>query len=182
MKKFLFAAAAVISAPAFAQSATDSQDLTVTANVQQECSIANPADVVFATVNINEGAGANALLLKNGSQATTQNVWVSCNYAAKLSAASANGGLLNAAGAALAANDPLDFTNLIDYRVKLTATDTSFPVLDFRTNGAGQSSVNAAGAFHNNAALEIRIDRDDTSRRPVAGTYTDVATLTVGPV
>ena len=182
MKKFLFAAAAVIATPAFAQSATDSQDLTVTANVQQECSIANPADVVFATVNINEGAGANALLLKNGSQATTQNVWVSCNYAAKLSAASANGGLLNAAGAALASNDPLDFTNLIEYRVKLTATDTSFPVLDFRTNGAGQSSVNAAGAFHNNAALEIRIDRDDTSRRPVAGTYTDVATLTVGPV
>ena len=156
MKKFLFAAAAVISAPAFAQSATDSQDLTVTANVQQECSI--------------------------GSQATTQNVWVSCNYAAKVSAASTNGGLLNAAGAALAANDPLDFTNLIEYRVKLTATDSSFPVLDFRTNGAGQSSVNAAGAFHNNAALEIRIDRDDTSRRPVAGTYTDVATLTVGPV
>lgn len=185
MKKFLFAAmasTAILATPAFAQSSTDSQDLLVTANVQQECSIANPTDVVFATVNINEGAGANALLLKNGSQATTQSVWVSCNYAAKVSAASANGGLLNAAGAALAANDPLDFTNLIEYRVKLTATDASFPVLDFRTNGAGQSSVNAAGAFHNNAALEIRIDRDDTSRRPVAGTYTDVATLTVGPV
>ena len=106
MKKFLFAAAAVIATPAFAQSATDSQDLTVTANVQQECSIANPADVVFATVNINEGAGANALLLKNGSQATTQNVWVSCNYAARVAMTSTNGGLTNPAGASLVANDP----------------------------------------------------------------------------
>lgn len=185
MKKLLIvamASSALAASPAFAQSATDSQDMAVSGTVQQECSIANPTDVNFPVVNINEGAGATALLLRNGSQAQTQNVWVSCNYAAKVSAASANGGLLNAAGATLAANDPLDFTNIIEYRVKLTASDSSFPVLDFRTNGAGQSSVNAAGAFHNNATLEVRIDRDDTARRPVAGTYSDVTTLTVGPV
>ncbi len=185
MKKFLFAAAAstaLLATPAFAQSATDSQDIAVNAVVQQECSLANPTDVTFPVVNINEGAGANALLLKNGSQAQSQSVWVSCNYAAKISAASANGGLLNAAGASLVNTDSADFTNLIEYRIKLTATDSSFPTLDFRTNGAGQSSVNAAGAFHNNATLEVRIDRDDTAKRPVAGTYSDVATITVGPV
>ena len=184
MKKILIAAlaATTLSTPAFAQSNTDSADVVVNGTVQQECSIADPTAVNFPVVNINEGAGANALLLKNGSQAVTQNIYVSCNYAAKVSASSANGGLLNAAGVALAANDPLDFTNLIEYRVKLTATDSSFPVLDFRTNGVGASSVNAAGAFHNNAALEVRIDRDDTSKRPVAGSYTDTTTLTVGPV
>src|SRR3546814_11264022 len=84
---------------------TDTVDLLVNATVLDECSIENPTDVTFATVNINEGAGANALLLKNGNQHDTQNIYVSCNYAAKLTATSANGGLLNAPGAALAAND-----------------------------------------------------------------------------
>ncbi|MGV1682863.1 spore coat protein U domain-containing protein [Sphingopyxis sp. NJF-3] len=186
MNKILFAAVvstAFISSSAFAQSSTDSVDLNINATVNQECSIADPSDVVFAEVNINEGAGANALLLKNGSQSNTQNVYVSCNYAAKLSAASANGGLFNAAGATLVANDPNDFTDLIEYRIELTSTDNSFSKLDFRTNGHSQSNpVNAPGAFHNEAKLKVYIDRDDTAKRPVAGTYTDTATLTVGPV
>jgi hypothetical protein len=186
MNKILFAAVvstAFISSSAFSQSSTDSVDLNINATVNQECSNADPSDVVFAEVNINEGAGANALLLKNGSQSNTQNVYVSCNYAAKLSAASANGGLFNSAGATLVANDPNDFTDLIEYRLELTSTDNSFSKLDFRTNGHSQSNpVNAPGAFHNEAKLKVYIDRDDTAKRPVAGTYTDTATLTVGPV
>ena len=184
MKKFLIAAVAstaFIANPAFAQSATDSTDLTINGTVQQECSIADPAAVAF-DVNINEGAGPNALLLKNGSQSDTQSIWVSCNYAAKLAAASANGGLFNAAGADLVANDPADFTDKINYRVQLTATDGSFDPLDFRTRLEASDSVNAGGAFHNNATLRVVIDRDDTAKRPVAGDYTDTTTLTVGPV
>ena len=81
------------------------------------------------------------------------------------------------------ANDPNDFTDLIEYRIELTSTDNSFSKLDFRTNGHSQSNpVNAPGAFHNEAKLKVYIDRDDTAKRPVAGTYTDTATLTVGPV
>ncbi|PWG02223.1 hypothetical protein [Sphingosinicella humi] len=184
MKKILIAAVAstaLIATPAFA-GPTDSQALNVSGTVNQECSIAAPAAVNFPTVNINEGAGANALLLKNGSQAQSQNIYVSCNYAAKVGASSQNGGLLNAAGATLAENDPDDFTNVIHYRVKLDATDNSFPVLDFRTRLEAGDSVNAAGAFHNNALLEVRIDRDDTAKRPVAGAYTDVTVLSAGPV
>lgn len=184
IKKILIAtvvSTAFISSSAFAAN-TDSQDLLVNATVQDECSIANPADVTFATVNINEAAGASALLLKNGSQFTSQNIYVSCNYGAKLTAASTNGGLLNAAGAALAANDPNDFTNIIEYRVTLNPTDNSFPKLFLQTLTGTTKSVIAAGAFHNNASLEVRIDRDDTAKRPVAGLYTDTATLTVGPV
>jgi hypothetical protein len=184
MKKLLIAAAAstaLISTSAIA-GPTDSQALNVTGTVQQECSLAAPAAVNFATVNINEGAGPDALLLKNGSQAQTQNIYVSCNYAAKVGASSQNGGLTNAAGAALAANDASDFTNVIHYRVKLDATDNSFPILDFRTRLEAGDSVNAAGAFHDNAALEVRIDRDDTAKRPVAGSYSDVTVLSLGPV
>jgi hypothetical protein len=190
MKKIIIAALAssVIASPAFAQSNTDSADLDVTATVNQECSIADPAAVTFAKVNINEGAGATALLLKNGSQHTTQNIYVSCNYGAKLTATSDNGGLLNTDGSAgisgadLVANDSADFTNLIGYRVTLTSTDSSFPVLFLQTKVGSSKSVNAGGAFHDNASLEVRIDRDDTSKRPVAGTYIDTTTLTLGPV
>lgn len=185
MKKILsvaFVSAAFVATPAFAQSNTDSTDLTVTATVNQECSIADPAAVVFAKVNINEGAGANALLLKNGSQSDTQNIYVSCNYAAKITAKSDNDGLLNAAGASLAANDPDDFTNKIEYRVLLTSTDSSYPNLDYRTRLESEESVNAGGAFHDNSTLKVVIDRDDTAKRPVAGTYTDTTVLTLSPV
>lgn len=183
MKKLILAAAttALMSSAAFAAD-TDSADVLVTATVQDECSIATPSAVNFATVNINEGPGANALLLRNGSQTDSQNVWVSCNYTAKITAESDNDGLLNAAGADVAANDPDDFTNLIHYRVLLNSTDGSFPNLDFRTRLETTDSVTAGGAFHDNAQLRIMIDRDDTQKRPVAGTYSDTATVTLGPV
>ena len=185
MKKLLIAAVAstaFISTGAFAQSATDSADLSISATVGDECSIEDPAAVVFADVNINEGAGPTALLLKNGSQSDTQSIYVSCNYAAKVSATSTNDGLLNAAGATLAANDPADFTNKIEYRVLLNSTDSSFPNLDFRTRPEASDSVIAGGAFHNDATLKVVIDRDDTSKRPVAGTYVDTAVITLGAV
>ena len=185
MKKLLLtaaASAAFVAAPAFAQSNTDSADLNVSATVNQECSIANPTAVVFAKVNINEGAGPNALLLKNGSQSDTQQIYVSCNYTAKITAKSDNDGLLNAAGAPLAANDPDDFTNKIEYRVYLTSTDSSYPNLDYRTRLESEESVTAGGAFHDNSTLRVMIDRDDTQKRPVAGLYTDTTVLTLGPV
>ena len=185
MKKILIAAVtstALFSSAAFAQSNTDTADMVVSGTVNQECSIENPNDVTFAEININEGAGANALLLQNGSQSNSQNIYVSCNYAAKLAATSTNDGLLNAAGLSLAQNDPDDFTNKIEYRVLLNATDSSFPNLDFRTRLEASDSVNAGGAFHNDALLRVVIDRDDTAKRPVAGVYTDTAVLTLGPV
>lgn len=176
------ASTALFSSAAFSQSNTDSADMVVTGTVNEECSIENPNDVTFAEVEINEGAGQNALLLQNGSQANSQNIFVSCNYAAKLSATSTNDGLLNAAGAAIAANDAADFTNKIEYRVLLNSTDASFPNLDFRTRLEASDSVNAGGAFHDDALLRVVIDRDDTQKRPVAGVYTDTAIVTLGPV
>ncbi len=180
------AATAMISSPAFA-GATDSATLDVSATVADECSIEAPAAFEFASVNINQGAGANALLLKNGSQnadSGTQNIYVSCNYAAQIAAKStANNGLLNAAGASLAANDAADFTNLIHYRIELTSNDGSFSKLDYRTKGTGTSpTVTPGGAFHDDANLKVYIDRDDTQKRPVAGAYVDTAVITLGAI
>lgn len=189
MKKLLIAAAA--STALFSTSAiagpTDTANLAVSATVAQECSIEQPSAFNFASVNINQGAGSNALLLKNGSQnadSGTQQIYVSCNYGAKIEAKSTgNNGLLNASGQTLVDNDPNDFTNLIHYRIELTPTDTSFTKVDYRTNGAGASpSVTPNGAFHNQANLRVYIDRDDTAKRPVHGTYVDTAVITLGVV
>lgn len=184
MKKFLIATAmssTLMASTAFA-AGTDTTSLDVTATVLPECSIEQPTAVTFAEVNINEGAGANALLLQNGSQASSQNVFVSCNYATEITITSANDGLLNSDGAALVATDPADFTNLINYRVLLNSTDSSFPNVDFRTRLEASETATSTGAFHDDALLRIVIDRDDTQKRPVAGTYSDTATITLGVI
>lgn len=189
MKKILIAAAAstaLFSSAAFAQSATDSVDFVVGGTVNQECSIADPTDASFGAFEIEEAPGSIALKINNGSQtASTQNIWVSCNYAAEISGASANGGMTNsdAGAAALVANDSADFTDVIEYRVRLTSTDGSFPLFEMQTDGPGSTGpVVAGGAFHNQATLKVYVDGDDNPKRPVAGTYSDTATLTVGPV
>ena len=186
MKKAILATAltsALMSSTAFA-APTDSTDLDVSATVQEECSIGEPTTVTFSEVEINEGAGADALQLQNGSQSDSQNIFVSCNYATSIAVSSANDGLLNSAGQSLADNDPDDFTNLINYRVQMTSTDGSYSNVDFRTRiGNGYvPSATADGAFHDNSELKVVIDADDTSKRPVAGTYTDTATISLGPI
>lgn len=189
MKKIIIATAASVAFFSSAASAapTDTATLDISATVAPECSIEQPSAFAFASVNINQGAGANALLLKNGSQnadSGTQNIYVSCNYAATIEAQStANNGLLNAGGASVAANDPNDFTNLIHYRIEMKSNDGSFSKVDYRTNGNGSSpSVTPIGAFHDNANLRVYIDRDDTAKRPVAGQYVDTATITLGVI
>ncbi|WP_300379049.1 spore coat protein U domain-containing protein [Henriciella sp.] len=186
MKKLLITTAmtGALMAPAAFAAPTDSTDLEVSATVMEECSIGEPNAVTFSEVEINEGAGADALQLQNGSQADSQNIYVSCNYATSISVSSANDGLLNSAGQSLVDNDPDDFTNLINYRVQMTSTDGSYSNVDFRTRigGGFVPSATADGAFHDNSQLRVVIDADDTSKRPVAGTYTDTATISLGPI
>ncbi len=75
-----------------------------------------------------------------------------------------------------------DFTNKINYRVLLNSTDNSFPNLDFRTRLEASDSVNCGRRLPRQRDARVVIDRDDTGKRPVAGTYTDTATITLGAV
>ena len=188
MKKIAILAAgvaAVTSAPVFAQ-ATDSTSFDVTATVVDTCLIEDASDVAFGDIELEDSnvPGPDSLTLDNGSQpGGTQDIWVSCNYAAKITASSLNDGLLNAAGQTLVDNDPDDFTNKIHYRVELTSPDGNFPFLRLSTNlGGSSASVTADGAFHDQASMRVYIDADGTPKRPVAGSYTDTATVEVGPV
>ena len=185
MKKLVLAAAIFAStaaSPAFAQ-ATDSQDLVISATVPQECSIANPSDITFASVGINQAAGSTALLM-NGQPNSSQNVWTSCNYAAKITVAGAP--LLNAAGADIAANDSADFTNSINYVVAFEppAAGGPFSKVTLNTRVGATASTTPAGAFHENAKLTVQIPSDPANnpKRPVAGTYTATTTITLGAI
>ena len=183
MKKIFVAAlaASVFATPAYAQSSTAADSFTISANVQNECSIDDPNNVTL-DVSINEDSGPNALKI-NASNNTLQNIWVSCNYNASLTVEAPE--LVNAAGASLAANDPNDFTNKIAYSIKLepNAGDTGspFPAVSLTTkNGPVTKTQQAVGAFHDNARLNVNLPAGDQTKRPVAGDYTAVATITLG--
>lgn len=184
MKKFAVAALAatsVFATPAYAQSATASDSFNITGNVQNECSIDDPQDVTFA-ININEDSGANALLI-NGNSSNQQRIWVSCNYATTLTVSGTE--LENAAGAAAVANDPNDFTNVINYFIKLEpgAAGGPFPHVTMNSKNASNTATgSAAGAFHDQAKLNVNIAPGDNPKRPVAGQYTAVATVTLGAI
>ncbi len=184
MNKMLMAGAALatlVASPAFAQ-ATDSQDLTITATVAPECSIANPTDVTLA-LNINQNAGSDALLLSSNSN-NSQNIWTSCNYAAQIKVA--GDPLENATGAAIAANDAADFTNKLNYVLTFEppAAGGPFNKLTLNTRVGTSTSQTPVGAFHENAKLGVTIPSDSANnpKRPVAGTYLSTVTITLGAV
>lgn len=184
MKRVISAIAALSSiaaAPAFADP-TDSQDLVITATVPQECSIANPNDVTFNSVSVDQAAGSGALLM-NANSNNSQNVWTSCNYAASIVVAGLP--LENAAGAALAANDSADFTNKLNYIVTFEPpSGSAFTKVTLNTRVGGSATTNPGGAFHENAKLGVTIPSDSANnpKRPVAGTYTATTTITLGAV
>lgn len=182
MKKLVTAAlaATVFATPAFAQNSQESDSFQITGNVQNECSIDDPQDVTFQ-ININEASGSSALLI-DGNSANQQRIWVSCNYATNLTVAGTD--LENTAGASAVANDPDDFTNIINYFIKLEpgAAGGPIPHVTMNTKGAKTATGTTSGAFHDNAKLNVNIAPGDNPKRPVAGQYTAVATITLGAV
>lgn len=183
MKKLLalaIASTAIASAPAFAAE-SDSNSFDVTATVLPECSIEDPDNVNFGNVAINQDPGANALTINQQFHNQTQNVWVSCNYGAKMTISSQNGGLTNPT--LNDGPDAGDFTNVIEYRASLTASSNSaFLTTHLFTHSGNSGSRTNTDAFHDEASLRVYIFQGDNPLRPLAGTYSDVATVAVGPV
>lgn len=182
MKKLLaiaIASTAIVSVPAFAAS-SDSNSFDVTAVVQPECSIQDPSNVSFGNVSINQDPGADALKINVSTQNQNQNLWVSCNYGAKMTISSQNGGLTNPV--ANDGPDAADFTNVIEYRASLTSTNGAFLTTHMFTATGTTFSRTNNDAFHDQADLRVYIFQGDNPLRPLAGTYSDVATVAVGPV
>lgn len=186
MKKYALTAAvlAVLSAsPAFAAS-TDEKSFAINANVAPECSVEQPGDITI-DVKINQDPGPNALLI-NGQSTASEQVWMSCNYPTAIKLTSQNTGLLTDA---VLGPDTGDFTNKINYVLQLIPEHGSgiwgIDTTKLNTyNGAASVSTTTTYAFHSHSTLQVDIlpGGDNNPKRPVAGDYTDTATINLGAV
>lgn len=183
MKKILIAAlaATAFATPAFAAD-TDTVNFDITANVAPECSIETPSTFNVANVNIVETPGPDALTITGLSQAPNQNIWMSCNQAAKITVHSQNGGLLNAANAAAVNNDPADFTNVINYRLGFGSNGSEVPNVTLATKNGDTTSRDTNGAFHYNSLMVLHISESDNTLRPVSGTYEDTVEISLATI
>lgn len=184
MKKITLAAAAVsfvVAAPALA-APTASKDFQIKATVPSECSLEKPANLTF-DIEVDRTAGPDALLM-TASESNTQQFWMSCNYAAVIEVDA--GQLVNEDGALLAANDAADFTNVLVYDLALENQTKSnsgpFQKISMKVASDSTKSTTPAGAFHENANLGIQIKTANNPKRPVAGDYTAVTTISLGAV
>jgi spore coat protein U-like protein len=183
MKKLLIAGAlsSVISAPAFAAS-SDTVNFQVTATVPEECSIEQVDTLAFGNISINTSPGENALIVLNSSNNPSDTVWASCNTQARLTLTSANQALVSPSNAG---NSDADFTNRINYRLKVDTTDGTAPNPLLITQDDATVFEDSVGAFHDQIVVTASIrngDNADTTR-PLAGTdYADTATITIAAI
>ncbi len=182
MKKLILASAAAtafLAMPAMADTAETAFDITT--NVAETCTIDGAAAQAM-TVSVVDAAGEGSLLL-DGNSSTQPRIWVSCNYGTTITVAGTE--LVNSDGEAAALADPDDFTNKIAYVIKLESGSAggSIPQVGFTTkNGPATSTKSTAGAFHENAKLNVVIPRGDNPKRPVAGDYVATTTITLGAI
>lgn len=186
MKKILLAAVAatsLMSAPAFA-APLDLKAFAITANVQAECSLEALSDVNFGQLAIETDPGAGALRI-TGNENSAQRAWASCNYPVTIRLRSLLGGLRTAQ--LNDGPDSADFTNRINYRLSLSPSNGSaFIGAELVTDNTGgiNQTIDAVqpDAFHDRAVVRVRVLRADNPLRPLAGTYADVATITLGAI
>lgn len=184
MKKLVLAAVAVAMTSTAAHAAdSDSKNFRIRANVQDECSVEDPDNVNFGNLAIDRAPGSEALTLTTAFDNDFQDIWVSCNYAAEISLTTTNGGLVNQ-DATNDGPDSADFTDVIEYNLSLRPSDgTAFqPVFLVTAQGVNTRSTAQTAAFHDQATLRTTITQAFNPLRPLAGTYTDTATVSVGPV
>ena len=176
MKALLLAASAltlVVSAPAFAAG----DDTNVTTNVAQVCKITNsPSDVAITTTvsdngnNIGQITGATFDLVGNKAH-------LFCNVGgSQVSIARTK---LTNAYTPSAASQALGFTNTLDYTAQLTG-NTEFGLRTFNTQGFLTSSHGNYGVYESDMTLSVAgVQLLNLGKKPVAGAYTGVVTITL---
>ncbi|MEE4209941.1 MAG: hypothetical protein V2I43_11800 [Parvularcula sp.] len=184
MKKLLMAAGvapfALIATTAHAGE-TAQEDLLISATVLPECSLADLAPVDFGTLAINTAAGPDALLLTGDRQDSGQQAWTSCNYAATITI---EGQPMQNQDQDNTGPDQGDFTDQLNYRITWRSDNgNDFLQANLRTVNATTVTRAQTGAFHNNAIINTAlVTEDQGGLRPLSGTYTATATLSLGAI
>jgi spore coat protein U-like protein len=185
MKKLLVAAAAstaLFATPAFAQTATESFD--VTAAVPESCLMEDIDSVDLGEIDIVRSSGANALTIEASSIAPTNSFFISCNDTSTLTFSTANGGLLNQDRPTVAADEVGVFTNLIEYHVRLDnfveggiAAAPRMRTIDLAAGGTTTGFTR--GAVHREVTAQVAMLQNENPLRPLAGDYEDTVTVSI---
>lgn len=183
MKKIVIGtvAAAMFSTSAMAAS-TDTQDVIINATVAPECSMENPTDINLGNLSIDEDAGPGALLLDQVASSSTQSVWVSCNYVTTIVFESTNKALKTTTPV----TDTAQFTDTIYYGFEFSPTTPGA----FNGSNSHKPRVQPnprtfqqTKEFHDQAQISVTLEAlNVNNKRPVAGTYTDTMTITLGTI
>jgi len=183
MKKLLTAATVAsfgLVATAAHAGPTSSESLDITANVAQECSLADLTNVDFGSIAIDTASGPDALLITSSRIDSGQQVWTSCNYAATIFI---EGDAMENQTQSNTGPDAGDFTDKLNYRMTWRSDNANdFLQANLRTVNGSVVSRAQNGAFHNNALLNTAFVPADNPLRPLSGTYTATATLTLGAI
>lgn len=174
-------AASLASTPAFAAS-TDTKDFDISARVTPECSMENPSNINLGSLSINRAPGSDALLLNEVAQSGTQSVWVSCNYTTDIVLETLNRGLLTTSPV----TDTAQFTNKIFYGLEFAPTTPGAFEGSFSHKPRVQPNPRTftqTKEFHDQAQISVTLETlSVNNKRPVAGTYSDTVTITLGTI
>jgi len=184
MKKLTLALAAsalAFTASAASASDSDSKDLTVKARVADECSLEAPSNMNFGRLAIERAPGSDALLLTTAFDNEFQDVWVSCNYAAKITITSDNQGLVNQ-DQVNDGPDSEDFTDKLNYGLYLLPSDDDFLPVYLQTTTASTRFRDQTDAFHDLGTIRAVIPQAWNPNRPLSGDYADTATISLSPI
>lgn len=181
MKRIVIAAAALsaFAAPAFAQTSTDTTSFEVTATVPDVCTMGTAGNIALGAQSVNTTTGIDALLLNANDVGSSAAFWLSCNDSFTLTMSSLNQGLETAN--APSGDDAALFTDTLHYRLRL---------IDFNDGGQGAQPLLATidnttrdfasgGPRHRQVNAQVTVLQADNALRPMAGSYTDTATVTV---
>lgn len=188
MKKVTIIAAAsfAVAAPFANAQDSDTETYTVSAVVVKECSVEQPQNVDFSTLDIETDPGTGALLLTGDRARNIQDIWVSCNYPASMKLT----GTPMKADQGLNGANPAEFTDTIHYILGIEDqagnTNGEFQKIFFDTRAQpnGQSKMNTK-AFHELAKLQTTFRKDlagdgTSDQRPIAANYEGTVTLELG--
>lgn len=172
------------ASPAFAAASTQ-KNLKITAKVPQECALEAPQALHFGNLPVDTTPGPDALLFPTSAgsgHGKSEKIWATCNYAASITLSSDNGGLMT--DTPNTGPDSGDFTTKLNYTLSFSPSDNNaFAQLFLQTWNQTTNTKAQVGAFHDQANLGVWVGpQGNAGKRPLAGTYTDTAHITLGAI
>jgi hypothetical protein len=164
---------------------TASTNITLSGEAKPVCHLPGPTSSTGTNTSIDGNKISISQLLDEDtamvktSEANITYGQAMCNYAAYLSVASANGGMIRTSGTDVAVSGSGTFLDIIDYTIAIdwgTIKIESFDTAQHRTD---KKAVKQSGGA-NLADLLVKISTRQGNTPVLRGTYTDTITINIG--